>query len=426
MVHNQYARPSGEEHAVRAISRLLQAHGHDVVQFTKSTSEIEHSPIGKARAFVSGIHSRASRREMCGILDNERIDVVQVQNLYPLLSPSVLQPARQRGIPVVMRCPNYRLFCPTGLHLSNGTVCERCLGGNEWWCVAKNCAQSLPKSLGYALRNTAARWTRSILNNVNVFTVLSEFQKSRFVAGGIPEDRISVVPNFRQPRIRLADDQPARTISFVGRPAPEKGFQQFLNAARMLPEYPFAVAGDTAHMTWLPTDIPRNVALRGFLQGNALEQFYQDSRILVVPSQWFEGFPNVILDAMAHGKPVLASRIGALPEIVRDGQTGLLFDAASESELVACIEQLYGDEHMCRVMGRQARHVLQTEYAPNTIYSLLMAAFEKAIRRSSDTPHDSDIGRGSGPRIDRVADRKLQTANVTAFETRLSIRQIDR
>ncbi len=116
-VHNEYAKPSGEEHAAGELVSLLKEHGHEVKWFTRSSAEISDSISGKIKALVAGIYNPFSAKHLANVLDEYQPDIVQVQNLYPLLSPSILKPIKQRKIPVVMRCPNYRLFCPTGLSL---------------------------------------------------------------------------------------------------------------------------------------------------------------------------------------------------------------------------------------------------------------------------------------------------------------------
>ena len=123
---------------------------------------------------------------------------MQVQNLYPLISSSIFKPLKDRKIPVVMRCPNYRLFCPAGLSLdSKGKVCERCWRGfHEINCVILNCQHSFAASLGYALRNAFNRISGRILKGVDVFIVQSEFQKNKFMNQGIEADRIGIVPGI--------------------------------------------------------------------------------------------------------------------------------------------------------------------------------------------------------------------------------------
>jgi len=379
MVHNEYAKSSGEEFAARAIGDLLVQRGHEVLWFWRSSARIlEGSAYRKIKAFFSGIYSFGSRLEMGRLLDRDGVDLVQVQNLYPLISASVLAPCRRRGVPVVMRCPNYRLFCPSGMHVCRGAICQRCATGSQWWCALRNCEGDLLKSLGYAARNAFARATGIILDNVDVFVVASQFQKGRFVAGGIDPDRVEVVPNLVRASDARFPDEPGELVSFAGRLSPEKGIADLMAAARALPGCPFAVAGDCSAMPGVAATAPGNVAFLGFLSGARLEEFYLRTRILVLPSVWFEGFPNTAGTAMAMGKPVIASRLGALPEIVDDGVTGLLFEPGNAADLAEKIRYLWDRPELCRRMGRAARERAIREWSPDVHYSRLMEIYRKA------------------------------------------------
>jgi len=376
--HNEYGAPSGEEQAVDSISGLLAAKGHTVFRMLRSSRGVEGF-CQKARAFFSGVYSREARQQMANTLDQHHPDLVQVQNLYPFLSPSIFKPCRQRGVPVVMRCPNYRLFCPSGLHLSHGQVCERCLGGKEYWCVLRNCENDGFKSLGYALRNAVARITRSILDNVSIFIVLSQFQKQRFIHAGIPAHRLEILPNVVPQVAGACTEQLGDVITFVGRASPEKGIGDFVSAARRLPDLPFAVAGATDRVPDLVASSPPNVRWLGFLKEKELNEAYTRSRVLVFPFRWFEGFPNVITHSMALQRPVLASRIGAVPEIVDEGRTGLLFDTGNVDDLVTKLRTLYADKARCREMGAAGRAKALAAYGPEGVYTRLMEIYQQAL-----------------------------------------------
>ena len=379
-MHNDYAKPSGEEHAVQNIANALKSGGHHVSWLRASSAVIGDAVSQRVKAFFSGIYSVGSRKRMERLLDGGAFDLVQVQNLYPFLSPSVLGPCRSRDLPVVMRCPNYRLFCPNGLHLSHGQVCERCLSGREWQCVLQNCLDSRFKSAGYAIRNAVARMTGMILDNVTVFVVLSEFQKQRFMESGIPAERIEILPNIAPKMTGLDGNRPGGdAVSFVGRVSPEKGILEFLDVARKLPKNRFMVAGSTDAMPEITKSVPGNVEFKGFLRGKELDEIFYQSRLLVFPSLWFEGFPNVVAHAMACGKPVVATRLGALTEIVDDGKTGLLYDPAHKEDLVQKIEFLWNKPELCAEMGEAGREKARAEYSEEKFYSRLMAIYEKAL-----------------------------------------------
>ena len=379
MVHNDYAKPSGEESAVRALAELLTGHGQEVLWHLKTSSGLADSFAAQAGAFLSGIHSFSARREMVKRLDEVGpLDIVQVQNLYPLLSPSILAPIRRRGLPIVMRCPNYRTFCPSGMHLSHDQVCEKCLGGREWWCVVKNCECGRFKSLGYALRCAWARRNRSVLDNVTVFMVLSEFQKRRYMAQGIAQERLEILPNFAEQVPASDDSSPGDWVSFVGRVSPEKGVDLFIQAARNMPEVPFVIAGDASRQPELAKDAPANVRFLGHQSRPQLAELYRRSRIVVVPSRCFEGFPNVIASAMAYAKPVVCSALGPLGEIVEDGKTGLTFQRDSAGDLAGKIRILMDSADLCRQMGQAGREKAQRLYSPEAAYRRLMEIYDKA------------------------------------------------
>lgn len=380
LVHNEYGRDSGEEHAVREVARLLEANGHEVDWFLRSSAEIR-CLRHEVTAFFTGLHSWGSARRMRRLLSEKRFDVVQLQNLYPFISPAVLWEIRRHGLPIVMRCPNYRIFCPNGLHLSNGEVCERCLGGREWWCILRNCTESRRKSFGYAVRNAWARLSGGITRNVTVFAVLSEFQRKRFISGGIAPERLRILPNVVPFTGCHESGQLGHLVTFVGRVSQEKGIEDFVEAARRLPDLPFAVAGRSDGMPGLVENAPSNVRWLGFLGEEALNRLYLESRLLVFPSRWFEGFPNVITRAMALERPVIASRIGALPEIVDDGHSGLLFQPGDVTDLARKISDLHTNPSLCAEFGGNGRDKALTKYSEQAVYSQLLSIYESAIAR---------------------------------------------
>lgn len=379
LAHNDYGSFSGEEEVMRTISTLLESHGHKITPFRRSSKDIGDSLLKKMHALFSGIYSFNSRNRIAQILNQGGIDIVEVQNLFPFISPSILPVCKRMHVPVVMLCPNYRLFCPNGLHLSHGKICERCLGGKEWHCILQNCERDIFKSFGYAARNAFARVTRMITDNVTIFVVLSEFQKARFIDSGIPPERIAVLPNIA-PDVEMSENASiGDTVSFVGRVSAEKGVNEFLDAARKLPQLRFAVAGSTERMPQVLTDLRPNVAISGFLSGKALDDFFNLSRIMVFPSKWFEGFPTVIAKAMAHGKPVIASRMGAIPEIVDNGVTGLLCNPGDVDDLAEKIDYLWKRPDLCQEMGRAGLEKARKEYSKETVYTKLIKIYEKAV-----------------------------------------------
>ena len=380
-VHNSYSdkTPSGEEHASRELASLLEEHGHEVRWFKRSSDEIR-SGLGPIKSFFTGIYNPSSAIKLAKVLDEFRPDVVQVQNLYPLLSSSIFKPIKKRSIPVVMRCPNYRLFCSAGLCLNtNGEVCEKCFGGKEWNCVRYNCEKSIFKSIGYAIRNWYSRVSNNIRNGVDVFIVQSEFQKQKFIAQGVPAEKLVILPGIC-PEIKDMDLSPiGEYVTFVGRVSAEKGIYEFIEAAKQNPTIPFKVAGMLDKNFVKPDDCPANVEFVGFLKGDALNYFYLKSRIIVVPSKWYEGFPNVMTRGMLLKRPVITTNIGAMPSIIDNGVHGLLVEPGNIDELSKSVAKLYNDENMCKCFGEAGYNKATKLYSREAVYETLIDTYQKLV-----------------------------------------------
>ena len=211
-----------------------------------------------------------------------------------------------------------------------------------------------------------------------MFIVQTEFQKRKFIERGIPAEKLGIVPGI-MPGIAPAESwEPGRYVTFVGRVSPEKGIDEFLAAARRMPEIPFAVAGSCDSMPEIVGSAPPNVEVLGFLRGDDLRNAYRNSRFIVVPSKWYEGFPNVIVMSMMLKKPTLTAAIGAVGSIVTDGREGLLFRPGDPEDLAEKIRGLYGDLPRCRAMGEAGAEEAAQRYSRETIHRCLMEIFDRA------------------------------------------------
>lgn len=380
-IHNEYAKLSGEEQSVINLTKLLADHGHVVELLKRSSAEISDSIAGKIKSFFTGIHNPCAVKAVRQKIKEFKPDIVQVQNLYPLFSPSIIPAIKKMGIPVVMRCPNYRLFCPNGLCLdAKGELCEQCFSGHEWNCFGKNCLGSRVKSLGYTVRNIAARMTGRILNHVDTFIVQTEFQRQKFIQQGIPESKLAILPGIA-PQMEPPPEQWQRgeTVTYIGRVSAEKGIFDFLKAAEKLPQIPFVVAGSYDDFPNLPQTTPGNVSFLGFLSGEALRQAYLNARIIVVPSRCYEGFPNVIITAMMLKRPVLATNLGAASTIITHDINGRLFPVHDLDALVSSIETLYNDEAACRKLAMAGHDTAATRFSPSSVYDMLISIYKKLL-----------------------------------------------
>jgi len=387
IIHNEYGKLSGEEIMICRICELLREHRHEVELFSRSSSEINNSVIGKFKAFFSGVYSVSSCRQLRRLVEQNRPDIIHVQNVYPLISPSVLAEAYRQDIPVVMRCANYRLICPNGLFMTKSRVCERCSGGKEYWCLLKNCEGSYFKSLGYALRNYVARQRRYYLDNVTIFYAQTDFQRRRLIREGFAAERIFVIPNMTNHNGIAISEKLGKYVGYVGRISPEKGLETLMESAQGCGNIQFKAAGAYDHMPCLPGKAPQNFKFSGHLNKEQLDKLYTNGRMIVLPSICFEGFPSVLLESMIHSKPVIASRIGGLPEIVEDGVTGLLFEPGNAEDLAEKIRYLWDRPELCKKMGQAGREKALREYSPEKYYERLTAVYKKAIELGPGGPN---------------------------------------
>lgn len=375
LVHNEYGKYSGEEAVVDKMAGIFSGLGHEVAQLRMSTAGLRDSATGKIRGFLAGIHSPAGIRAMREAIERERPDVVNVHNLYPFISPASLRECRKAGVPVVMTIHNFRLICPTGLFMRDGAPCELCLQkGHEWGCVRHNCEHSLMKSVGYAARNAVARIRRHYADCIDRFACITDFQRVKLTAAGFPAERLVLIPNpmdidDSKPEANVqADKSDENYVAFCGRISKEKGIDLIIEAARRNPDIPFRLAGAVADET-LIADKPENIHLLGYVKGKNLPDFYLNSRLVIMASRCYEGFPMAILEAAKYNKATVAPDHGGFTEIIGKGNDtiGALFTPGDPSALSREIRKLWDSPDLATKLGEAANAKLRREYSTAVI-----------------------------------------------------------
>jgi len=381
-IHNKYGRFSGEEAVIEAQMKLLKANGHEIIDYFRSSEELEEMPNANIKAFFSALYNPKSIKELIELIEKENPEVVHIHNLYPLISPAILSVIKRMRIPIVMTVHNYRLLCPNGLFFNKGKICEKCTGkGKEIHCITNNCEGSLLKSTGYALRNFWARKKNSYLDNVDMFLCLTEFQKDKLVANGYTSEKCEVLPNFYDKEIKQIDYNTVgrKYVAFVGRISPEKGILLLLEAAKKLPHIPFQLAGGMRNGYAAELDIPENVILKGMLDSKELSDFYQKARFFVSSSICYEGFPMVFPEAMAHKLPIIAPNMAGYPEIAEDRKNGLLFEPNNVDSLTAVIEKLWQNQELSKKLGANGFDRLKEKYSSENYYNQLNETYRKVV-----------------------------------------------
>ena len=384
IIHNKYGKFSGEEAVVESQIKLLRANGHEVITYFRSSEELETMPNSKLKAFASGIYNPNSIKDVKELIDKESPDLVHIHNLYPLISPAILPVIKKMGIPIAMTVHNYRLLCPNGLFFNKGEICEKCTGlGKEINCITNNCEDSLFKSTGYAMRNFWARTKKYYLDNIDTYLCLSTLQYKKLIDNGFEKKKLLIIPNsYGGDLTQKVEYKHGKYIGYVGRISPEKGSEIILELAEKLPNIKFKIAGANNNSAVLD-NLLENVEYVGFLNKKQLSEFYLDSKFTLFTSVWNETFGLSIIEAFAQKKPVIASHLGASPEIIEDNKTGLIYQSKDLNDLTTKVECLYFDKLKTKEMGENAYLKLKEKYTDKVYYQKLISVYNRLQKKQT-------------------------------------------
>lgn len=371
--YNQHRGGGGANNATRATIELCRSRGLELEVFARDSNDVPSSLVGRMRTVVAALRGGESVEEFHRTLERFDPDIVHVHELFPLLSPWLLPRCTRRGVPVVMSCVDYRLTCPVVTHLKDGKICSRCVGGREYWAVLENCRGNLAESASMALYNIMVRKHRLFSDHVDHFIAPSAFTREWLIENAaIPEERITAIAPIVEIPEHASDPALGTYVAYAGRFASSKGIGTLAEASQRL-GVPVRAARNRASLVSL--DVPANIEVVVTDNRDELHDFYRGARMIVVPSLWFETFGLVGAEAMSHGIPVLASRLGALADLVEDGKEGLLFEPGHVGELAEKIERLWNDPELCRRLGRAARERAHRFWRPDRHYEALRAVY---------------------------------------------------
>lgn len=399
MVHNYYQTRGGEDESFESEARLLRAAGHDVVTVTEHNDQVE--VIGHLRTAIRTVWSQDAHGRVREALRTAPTDILHVQNTFPLLSPSVYYAARAERVPVIQSLRNYRQLCVNGLLHRDGRVCEECLGRRMPWPGVKHACYrgqhdaSAVVATMIGVHRIAGTWKRE----PDLYIALSNFAKEKFIAAGLPAERIVVKPNFVEPDPGVGAMGAGHAI-FVGRLTVDKGVRTLLAAwASIGSRVPLQIVGDgplSDEVRSAAATIP-GVTYLGRRSVSEVHQLIKEARFLIFPSEWYEPFGRVVVEAFAAGKPVIGARIGAIDELVQEGVTGLLFQPGDPCSLAQRVTWAVDNPERIEVMGTSARQMYEAEYSPDRNYEQLMDAYMSAIANSKSRHRTGRLNRTSEP-----------------------------
>jgi glycosyltransferase involved in cell wall biosynthesis len=386
--HNFYQQRSGEDIAFDFAVRLLRDNGHYVSVYSASNSVIKSFSASDKLLFpIRTLYSRRGRRKVQEFARQEHSSIALVQNVFPLLSPSIYYGLADAGLPIVQLVFNYRLLCANGLLFTGGRICERCLGGNHLHGVLHRCCRdSYAVSAVYAASIGFHRWMGTWTRFVTLFITPDLFLKEKLVQGGIPEDRIRVVSNPFDIAAAPPPGGRGDYALFVGRLIRPKGIFTLLEAS-LQPDCPrVVIAGDGEEAQRVrshPAVLAGKAEFVGPVYGAGFTELLEKAAFVVVPSEWYDNLPMIVCQAFSAGKAVVASRINGIPEFVRHEENGLLFSPGDPSGLKQAMRRLFCDEALRDKLGRGARRTAETVLSPVVWRSKMNLVLEEAARLHS-------------------------------------------
>lgn len=365
---------------------LLRSRGHDVIEYTRHSDQIRRQGIwGAIKGAAAAPWNPWSAQAIRGGVARFEPDVVHVHNTFPLISPSIFHALADTGVARVLTLHNYRLFCPAAIPMRAGKVCTDCLDRRsvlpalQHGCYRNNRLATVPLAMNVALHRAAGTWT----NQVDAFVTLSSFQRQRMIDAGLPAERVHVKPNFYPGNpavVPWAQRKPY--VVFAGRLSAEKGVVTLLRAWQLWgPEAPeLRVLGDGELRTELENmAVGLPVRFMGQVTSGEAEKHIAESSLLVLPSEWYEGFPMVLREAFAFGTPAAVSDLGPLPSIVQHQKNGVVFEAGNHEALLHEIHDIWGRPHILREMSIEARTAFDAKYTEESNYKILMEIYKKAF-----------------------------------------------
>lgn len=390
----------GAEVFYHEVGRVLSEQGHQVAYFSAMNdaaetprrdyfpsvaSYSEGGSFAKAINFPRMVYNPKAKKAMASLIADFKPDIIHAFAIYVQLTPSILDAAREAGVPVVMSCNDYKHICPNYKLYHHGTICEECKGGKFYRAIVNRCCHD---SIAYSVASTveayAHNWINIYRKNVHTFLFASEFMAHK-------TEQFWGKETFRWRMLRNPFDARKHTSSnefwnyalYFGRLIDEKGVNVLLEAAAMARDVPLVVVGDGPDMDKLKKHAASqgliHVQFVGAKWGDELDQILQGCRFVVVPSLWHENFPYVILQSFAMGKPVIGSNRGGIPELVAHGKRGLVYEATDAAALADAMHLLMADSDRTKQMGDAAKQYVDAEFNDERIYANLMQIYNEVL-----------------------------------------------
>lgn len=397
---NKYHYPrGGSERVYFDLSGLLAEAGHGVMHFSMAHPEnlpspcaghfvcnVEYGrggPLRKLRDAARVVYSAEARDKLDALLDAHPVDLAHLHNYHHQLTPSILPVLKRRGVPVVHYVHDLKVVCANYRMLTHDGVCERCKGGRYYQGFLHRCTKGSAVASFVNMVEMYAHATLGYPGLVDRYVTPSAFYRDKLVEFGFDPERVRHVPYAVDVDSFQPADTPGEFLLYLGRLSQEKGLYTLLAAAAKRPDIPLKLAGTGPMRGELEAECKRlglhHVAFLGHQPPEAVRELLRECRAVVLPSEWYEAFGLCLVEAAATGRPAIGARIGGIPEVVRDGETGQLVPPGDADALAEAMARLWGDPARARDLGQAARARAEREYHPRVFLERILALYGELL-----------------------------------------------
>lgn len=407
LVNYRYFVDGGPGRYMFNIKEILEHNGHQVIPFSiknskNSPSEYEKyflssvndeeyfadtkkTPTSIIKSFGRMFYSFEAKKKFKRLLNDTRPDLIYILQFHNKISPSILYPAKKAGIPIVHRISDFQYMCPNALFYNDVVgICEECLKGNWKKCIEYKCV--LDSKLYSGIKALAKRFhdRLKITELVDRFIVPSSFTVSKLRQYGIPKEKLNHIPTFFNLKEQKNEITYQPFFLFIGRLEKQKGLKvlidAFIDTPYNLKIIGFSSSGYDKELQDYLKDKKHNIEFLGRKSFEEIVPYLSSCRCTIVPSEWYDNFPNSILESMAFHKAVITTGFGSLVELIKDSHSGLTFKYKDIADLRRCIKYMYENPDKAKEMGDNAYEDLVKLYSPELHYNRLIAIFNSLIK----------------------------------------------
>jgi glycosyltransferase involved in cell wall biosynthesis len=401
--------PSGGDWTyIDSVCKMYEKQGHHIIPFSVKNEKNFPTPYDRyfldpvnykqyyhKKPIISGIntalksiYSVEAKKKLKLLLNENKVDLVQLNSISNYHTPSIIPVIKKAKIPIVWRILDYRLICPNSTLYVDGQVCTACFNNQFYNCIVNKCKKkSLLASSLLAIENyTYAMFP--LHKQVDLFLFQSEFTRDMFVKFGYDKNKTHIIENPYESNQVEPKYKGENYILYFGRIEKEKGIYTLLDAMKLLPDHQLKIVGNgnelDSSIAYASKESIHNVEFLGPKWNKELDPIIRDCEFVIIPSEWHEPSPYVALQSFSFGKPVIASKMGGLNDLIEENVNGLFFKPGNALDLSNKIDSLINNKQLIQTMGENARHILNTKYSPERYYTDTMNVFTDLINTKSN------------------------------------------